>query len=92
MLPMMEQVSENTRTPEAAHRLEVFLDLVTMLSTSSAAHLLDPTFDGVLTDDERRIREALEQLRAGLNETARESPAWRRIQRFLEGLGSDQQS
>lgn len=90
MLPMLEHVDDERMVAAAAHRLEVFLDLVTMLSTSSAAHLLDPTFDGVLTDDERRIRQGLKTLRDGLNETALQSPAWARIQRFLAGLGSDQ--
>jgi hypothetical protein len=89
LVPMLDQLADPSSRSVAARHLEVFLDLVVMLATSSAAHLLDPTFDGALTDDERHIRGALVSLRLGLPGSARQSPAWRRVQRFLAGLGGD---
>jgi hypothetical protein len=74
---------------DAARRLEIFLDLMGMYATSSAAHLLDPTFDGVLTEDERVIRDALQRLIASVPPAARHSAAWARVQGFIEGLGSE---
>lgn len=89
MLPMLDRVESAATRPEAARRLEMFLDLVTMFATSSAEHLLDPTFAGMLTDDERAIRDAVAHLVASVPESARGSAAWGRIARFLAGLGND---
>jgi hypothetical protein len=45
----------------AARQLEMFVDLVAFLSTTSAAFLLDPTYDE-LSDDEQEVRSLLRQL------------------------------
>ncbi|WP_051471930.1 SIR2 family protein [Patulibacter minatonensis] len=46
-------------TAPAARRLEIALDLLGMLSVDPLGHLLDPSFDGALTAEERRLAEAL---------------------------------
>lgn len=46
-------------TAPAARRLEIALDLLGMLSVDPLSHLLDPSFDGALTAEERRLAEAL---------------------------------
>jgi hypothetical protein len=87
MLPMLEAADDTSVRAEAARALEIFLDLMTMFATSSAAHLLDPTFDGALTDDERRIRDVLLRLVEAVPAAARRSAAWSRIETFLASLG-----
>jgi hypothetical protein len=86
-LPMIDRAEDHERRSQAARRLEIFLDLVAVLSTSSTAHLLDPTFDGVLTQEERVIRDALHILVQAVPESARGSAAWTRIRAFLKDLG-----
>jgi hypothetical protein len=88
-LPMIDRAEDAEGRSQAARRLEVFLDLVAVLSTSSTAHLLDPTFDGVLTPEERAIRDALHALVQTVPESARGSAAWTRIRTFLRDLGGD---
>ncbi|WP_210493539.1 SIR2 family protein [Patulibacter sp. SYSU D01012] len=46
-------------TPLAARRLEIALDAMGMLSVDPLGHLLDPTFDGALTDEEQALALAL---------------------------------
>jgi hypothetical protein len=89
-LPMIEEGEGDAAHAEAARRLEIFLDLVAMFSTSSAAHLLDPTFNGVLTEEERQVRDALARLPKEVPDAVRRSSAWARVQRFLTELGADE--
>jgi hypothetical protein len=89
-LPMLGVDESAAMRAGAARRLEIFLDLVLMLATSSAAHLLDSTYDGVLTDDERSVRDALKTMRAQVPQSARRSAAWARVAGFLAGLGADE--
>jgi hypothetical protein len=86
---MLDRADTAGRCAEAARRLEIFLDVVAMFATSSAAHLLDPTFDGVLTADERAVRDALRDLGKRVTPAARRSVAWSRVEAFLQGLGGE---
>lgn len=88
-LPMLDVAETQATRADAARRLEIFLDLVLMLATSSAAHLLDSTYDGVLTDDERRVRDALKAMLTEVPQSARRSAAWARVAGFLASLGAD---
>jgi hypothetical protein len=56
----------------AARRVELFLDRLLYETTDPLAHFLDPTFDGVLSDEEREfaarlrlVQEKLPDTRAG---------------------------
>lgn len=91
-LPMLGVVETQATRADAARRLEIFLDLVLMLATSSAAHLLDSTYDGVLTNDERSVRDALKAMVNQVPQAARRSAAWVRVAGFLATLGADDQS
>ena len=82
-----DQKGKGTRT-EAARQLEVFLDLVGFLSTTSAAFFLDPTYDS-LSDDEADLRDALTNLVQATDGAQFDSVA-HKISRFLkEELGAN---
>ncbi len=75
----------------AARKLEIFLDLLLCTATSSPAHLLDPNYDGMLTETERGLRaeiRAFENRVAALPSEVRGLPAWDAIQSLLRRLGS----
>lgn len=57
---------EGSPLPEAARRLQVFLDLVLALATDAEAHLLDDDFEGVLGEEERRLGRLLRALQGDL--------------------------
>ncbi len=70
---------------EAARRLELFLDHLLLLSTTSDAHLFDPLYDGLLTADERRLRDVLKA--AFRDQPTGDAPAWGRVRLLLQELG-----
>lgn len=77
---------------EAARRLEVFLDRLAVSSTSRLGWLLDPRYVGLRTGADSALAEALEQLRKGLGEDARQSAAWEPLHALLVhelGAGPD---
>lgn len=73
---------------ESARRLEILLD-ATLAQTRTTAHLLDPRYEGALTDEERRlashVRAFVEAI--GGDPTAKGAPAWRAIEALLSKLG-----
>lgn len=72
----------------SARRLEVFLDHLLLEASDLSAHLLDDRFTDLLTEDERRLKAALDHLAAGEAEYHR-APAWRLVAQLLERLGRD---
>lgn len=74
--------------PDAPRQLEIFVDCLVAQASSTAAHLLDPRYEGVLTDAERDLRDALraflERARAGRAEAA---PAWDQVEALLRRFG-----
>lgn len=81
------QVGGESDVSEAVRLLEIFLDYVLAEATQSAAHLLDPSYDGVLSDTEREIRDQLQLFEQNVSDEARTSVAWRPIAELLERLG-----
>ena len=79
--------TERDFLPEAARELEVFLDLVGFLSTTSAAFFLDPTYD-TLSEDEAKLRETLADLVRSTSGAKRDSVA-HKVERFLREIGAD---
>jgi hypothetical protein len=78
---------------EAARRLEVFLDYL-VSRTRDAAHLLvGERFDPLLTEGERRLRDALARFAADVTgpdaADVRRTVAWPQVERLLRGLGFD---
>jgi hypothetical protein len=76
---------------EAARRLEMFLDLTLSLASVSDEYLFDPTYDEVLTHDERELRDALAKLETDEAKFSA-APAWRRVRELLNQLGASRTS
>lgn len=74
-------------TEAAARRLEIFLDCLLTHASDNSAHVLDPDFAGLLSDDERHLKEALGRLRDEAG--GRSSQLWRPIHELLARYGSD---
>jgi hypothetical protein len=76
---------------EASRQLEIFLDLVGYLSTSSAAFFLDETYNK-LSEDEEKLREALTELVELVEEDPqsieRDSVAYKVMQFLRDDLGA----
>lgn len=73
--------------PSQARQLDIFLDLLVSESVHGNSPLLDPAYDGVLSAEEREIRELLEALEGGASEVVRRSTAWVPIRDLLVKLG-----
>lgn len=72
---------------EAVRDLERFIDLVGMLSSDRSAFLLEKQYDGMLSDDERVLRERLKGLFAEARLRTDEG-AWGDVRRLLRRLGA----
>lgn len=69
----------------AARRFEVFLDCVLTYASDNSAHLLDPDFAGLLSDDEVGLKRALLALR--MESDDEDSPIWGPVRELLERYG-----
>lgn len=74
---------------EAARRVEIFLDSLLSKARTTAPHLLADRFDGVLTEDERALRDGLRAFLSRMPEGARHTRAWREVERLVHRLGGD---
>lgn len=70
-----------------ARRLEIFLDCLLAHCGSNTDHLLDPTFEHLLTKGEHDLKEALLALGSHLPERARQVEAWGKVEELLRSLG-----
>jgi SIR2-like domain len=81
-------INEKTDDAEAARELEIFLDLVGFLSTTSATFFLDPAYRS-LSKDESGLRGRLNGLVKTIREPKQDSVA-HQVDGFLRGLGAPQ--
>lgn len=72
---------------QAARQLEIFLDYLLAGATRAISPLLDPAYEGILSDEERAIRDLLKELEARATDKVRSSPAWQPIAELLQTLG-----
>lgn len=77
-------------TAPAARRLEIFLDCLVTYASDNSAHLLDPDFAGLLSEDERQLKEALLELRAASR--AHPSGMWSPVRDLLTRYGTSDES
>jgi len=72
----------------AARRQEIFLDAV-LAKTGTTAHLLDPRYEGALTEPERALAARLADFTEAVarDPTAADAPAWKPITAMLARLG-----
>ena len=73
------------RIPDAARRLEIFLDYLAFRTVGSE-HLLQHRFSGSLTDNETELKRAL--LALAENPAAQRAPQWAQVERLLRSLGA----
>lgn len=71
----------------AYRRLEQFLDRLVHLTASTGRHLLDPAFDALLDESDRRLQALLERLVRDADAEVRASDAWPAVQEMLRSLG-----
>jgi hypothetical protein len=76
--------------PEAARRLEVFLDYLGAHSIDSSEHLLAPTYDAILTDAERSLATKLKRLIQDLDSAEKSTMAWQNLAATLRQLGNNE--
>jgi hypothetical protein len=81
-----DDAERQRRDLEAARRLEIFLDYLGA-QTLTAGHLLDPRYDLVLTEAERRLREELLAFVRRVPPEAQDTAAWAVVRRLLATLG-----
>jgi len=82
-----ETAPANDNIPDAARRLEIFLDTLLTETTRDASPLLDDAYAAILTEHERALGTLLRELQAGATEDLRRSPAWRPVADLLARLG-----
>ncbi|MGH7194939.1 MAG: SIR2 family NAD-dependent protein deacylase, partial [Candidatus Saccharimonadales bacterium] len=70
--------------PAEARRLEIFLDYVLAEASQYVSPLLNAAYQGILSQEERDIRDLLRQLEQEASEDVRKAPAWRRIAALLD--------
>lgn len=72
---------------DAARRLEIFLDYVVFLTGQRPTYLLNPTYDGLLTDRERDFRNEVAELARNTAHLG-DSPLGIELRAFLKRLGA----
>jgi hypothetical protein len=86
VIPMISGTRTLPSREVVARELEVFLDLVAFLSTTSAAFFLDKTYRS-LSDDESRLRDSLIELAAMTRDSKIGSIGFV-VEQFLKTLGA----
>ena len=77
----------NVISAAACRRLEIFLDYVAAMAATPVRHLFNPALDGVLTDEERAIRDLLSRVVGQSTPAMRASPTWEPIAALLRRYG-----
>lgn len=82
----LRREEKSERLHDAGRQVEIFLDLVGFLSTTSAAFFLDPAFSE-LSEDAATLRSALEKLAESVNNNQSNNPVVSMVHDFLLTLG-----
>lgn len=81
----------DTAVPEAARRLEIFLDRLAFTAATSgplaAEYLLDPRYAEDASSADRALRAGLQRLAEGLGDEAHDSVGWPAVRRLLQSFG-----
>lgn len=63
------------------------MDYLLSLATTTTAFLLNPQYDGLLDDNQRCLRDSLEQFVSALPDKAKSAPEWAICEEVLSELG-----
>ncbi|KAJ1619321.1 hypothetical protein T492DRAFT_422596 [Pavlovales sp. CCMP2436] len=90
LVPMEQE--EGRPIGHCSRKLEIFLDRVSLLASTTSRHLLDANFDGTFSPQEHALREELLAFRRRLAEKpeARKASAYRLVRDMLSALGDDE--
>jgi hypothetical protein len=81
-------ITESSLLP-AARRAEIFLDCLLSRSTTNSPHLLDRTYDELLSEEERQLRERFQQFMVEAAPRGNQvPPAWREFEMLARRLGA----
>jgi gamma-glutamyl:cysteine ligase YbdK (ATP-grasp superfamily) len=72
---------------EASRTQKIFLDYLLSRVDFTSSHLLDAEFEGVLSQQERLLRDHLRTFLSSVPEEAREAAAWWRLEALHDALG-----
>lgn len=84
----MSEAGEALSIPEAAHRLEIFLDMLAACSSDSHAFFLAPHYSGGMSADDLKLRNQLLDL-AEANKGQIGQAAWQVLEVSLKAMGWD---
>lgn len=85
---MFQVVTVGHGSPDrAGRRLQIFLDFLAHLIAPPHAYLLNPSFDGLLSDEEKKIAARLRELEGFL--AASKHPIARAVSKALNGFGTN---
>jgi len=75
------------KTEPATRKLEIFLDYLLSLATSTTAFLLNPKYDALLNEPQKALRNSLVQFVESLSNGAREAQEFQLVKHLLDELG-----
>jgi len=71
-----------------ARNIEIALDYLAFAATSAVSHLLDDSFDAILTDEEHQLKVIVQGIEAKITDLQRKSVTFAPIVKLLTDLGS----
>jgi hypothetical protein len=86
-IDFLSMVDRSLTPAEAARRVELLLDRIAFIATDDTAHLLDPAYDGILTEQERWLRDSLHALRYQQPVGVETTKAWNVVEQLLRRFG-----
>ncbi len=88
-VPPVDATSSSDSYQSGAAQLELLLDYVVYEANRRISHLLDRRYEGLLSDNEVTLRNALIKLRDTATPDIRGLPAWKPVAAMLASLGGD---
>jgi hypothetical protein len=79
---------EDPAGPEAARRLEIFLDLLAMFACTGIEYVLDDDYADALCPQEREVKDVLRRVLPVMSPSAWSSAPGAKLARFLESMGA----
>ena len=82
--PLKPGEKEGPHAPAAARKLEVFLDYLSMMSTTTTNFLLDPAFESLISPEEAELARMLRTMLRETPQPVQRTLAFARLREFIE--------